>query len=292
MEQHLSQYKIFYEVARTGNISKAAKELYISQPAISKSISKLEENLGIALFSRNSRGVCLTMEGEILYSHIATAFESIILGEKQIKKIKELNIGKLRIGSSTTLCKGILLPYLGDFMQKYPHVTINIASQPSADTANMLEQDILDLGLIAMPENSKNLSFKPIMDIHDIFVASPDYIQCLKTLNENDYNLVKQASFMLLDGKNSTRHYINNYLNINGITLQNTIEVTTMDLLIEFARIGLGVACVIKEFVKDDLDTGKLVEVDLSMSIPKRVVGFAYNNNNPNPTLHNFLRIK
>ena len=130
------------------------------------------------------------------------------------------------------------------------------------------------------------------MDIHDIFVASPDYIQCLKTLNENDYDLVKQASFMLLDGKNSTRHYINNYLNINGITLQNTIEVTTMDLLIEFARIGLGVACVIKEFVKDDLDTGKLVEVDLSMSIPKRVVGFAYNNNNPNPTLHNFLRIK
>ena len=82
MEQHLSQYKIFYEVARTGNISKAAKELYISQPAISKSISKLEENLGIALFSRNSRGVCLTMEGEMLYSHIATAFESIILGEK------------------------------------------------------------------------------------------------------------------------------------------------------------------------------------------------------------------
>lgn len=291
MEQHLSQYKIFYEVARTGNISKAAKELYISQPAISKSISKLEENLGISLFSRNSRGVSLTIEGEMLYSHISTAFESISIGEKQIKKIKELNIGKLRIGASTTLCKGILLSYLNDFIQKYPHVTINIASQPSSETANMLEQDILDLGLITMPEAQKSLSFKPIMEIHDIFVSSPEYMNKLRTLNGNDYDLIQEAHFMLLDGKNSTRHYINNYLKSANIELKNTIEVTTMDLLIEFAKIGMGIACVIKEFVQDDLDSGKLVEVDFPLEIPKRLVGFAYSNHNPNLALHNFLKI-
>ena len=86
MEQHLSQYKIFYEVARCGNISKAARELYISQPAISKAVSKLEENLGTRLFSRNSRGVLLTREGEILYQHISTAFEAINKGEKELKR--------------------------------------------------------------------------------------------------------------------------------------------------------------------------------------------------------------
>ena len=84
MEQHLSHYKIFYEVAKSGNISKAAKELYISQPAISKSISKLEDNIGVTLFSRNSRGVSLTLEGEVLFSHIKTAFEAIVMGESQL----------------------------------------------------------------------------------------------------------------------------------------------------------------------------------------------------------------
>ena len=67
MEHHLSQYRIFHEVARCGNISRAAKELYISQPAISKAISKLEENLNTKLFIRNSRGVQLTKEGNILF---------------------------------------------------------------------------------------------------------------------------------------------------------------------------------------------------------------------------------
>ena len=85
MEQNLSQYKIFYEVAKAGNISKAAKELYISQPAISKAISKLEESLGIKLFSRNSRGVQLTREGAILFQHVNTAFDSIGRGERELK---------------------------------------------------------------------------------------------------------------------------------------------------------------------------------------------------------------
>ena len=86
--QNLSQYKIFYEVAKAGNISKAAKELFISQPAISKVISKLEENLEITLFTRNSRGVALTMEGQTLYEHISEAFRHISLGEKQIRRLK------------------------------------------------------------------------------------------------------------------------------------------------------------------------------------------------------------
>ena len=120
MEQHLSQYKIFYEVARCGNISRAAKELYISQPAISKAISKLEESLGIKLFSRNSRGVQLTREGAILFQHVNTAFDSIGRGERELKRIHDFHIGNLKIGVSNTLCKYVLLPYLKGFIGKYP----------------------------------------------------------------------------------------------------------------------------------------------------------------------------
>ncbi|MEF2735064.1 MAG: LysR family transcriptional regulator, partial [Blautia sp.] len=111
MDQNLSLYKVFYTVANTGNISKAAAELYISQPAISKSIRKLEQNLEVTLFSRNSRGVHLTEEGEVLYDYVQKAFYSLQLGEMQLKKINELGIGHLRIGVSTTLCKYVLLDY-------------------------------------------------------------------------------------------------------------------------------------------------------------------------------------
>ncbi len=147
MEQNLSQYKIFYEVAKAGNISKAAKELYISQPAISKSISKLEDSLGVSLFTRNSRGVQLTSEGELLFHHTESAFEALSRGENELKRIKDFNIGHLRIGVSNTLCKYILLPYLKGFIEKYPHVKITIESQSTTHTIAMLEQQHIDLGL-------------------------------------------------------------------------------------------------------------------------------------------------
>ena len=103
MEQHLSQYRIFYEVAKAGNISKAAKELFISQPAISKAISKLEENLDVTLFTRNSRGVQLTSEGELLFQYVENAFEALDRGENELKRIREFHIGQLTIGVSNTL---------------------------------------------------------------------------------------------------------------------------------------------------------------------------------------------
>ena len=112
MNQNLSSYWIFYTVANAGNISKAAKELYISQPAISKSIQKLEDNLGCKLFSRSSRGVILTDEGQLLYGHVKEAFETLNQGEEKLKRSIDLGVGHLQIGVSSTLCKHILLPYL------------------------------------------------------------------------------------------------------------------------------------------------------------------------------------
>ena len=165
MEQHLTQYRIFYAVARAGNISRAAKELFISQPAISKSISKLEESLGMALFIRNSRGVSLTAEGQVLFQHVEAAFEALERGENELKQIQNLHIGQLKIGVSNTLCKYILLPYLKGFIAQYPHVRILIESQDTARTISMLEQQKLDIGLIAEPKNRRSLSFLPVMRI-------------------------------------------------------------------------------------------------------------------------------
>ena len=105
MEQNLSQYRIFHAVARAGNISKAAKELYISQPAISKSVSRLEESLGTTLFTRSSRGVHLTEEGKILFEHTSAAFDALSQGELELRRIREFHMGQLRLGGSCLLWK-------------------------------------------------------------------------------------------------------------------------------------------------------------------------------------------
>lgn len=289
MEQHLSHYKIFYEVARLSNISKAAKELYISQPAISKSISKLEESLDITLFTRNSRGVTLTVEGQLLFEHINEAFSAISLGEKQIKRMKDFKMGKIRIGVSNALCRYVLLPKLKQFVMNYPHVMINISSQSTSSTETMLENGLLDLGVVAFSGSKKNFIFRKIMDVHDVFVASPEYISNVRLREGNDCNLLTSSNLMMLDKNNNTRRYVDSFLEIHRIIPNQLLEVTTLDLLIEFAKIGLGIACVIREFVEDELQNGTLIEIPTDFTIDTRSIGYHYAKNNPNPTLHSFL---
>ena len=280
MNQSLNAYKIFYSVANAGNISTASKNLFISQPAISKSISKLEQSLNVTLFNRNSRGVTLTEEGAVLYDHIKTAFDAIDSGEEQLKRMNELGIGHLRIGVSTTLCKFLLLPYLKNFIKKHPHIKITIECQSSNHTLRLLGQGKIDVGLIGKPEQLNSIDFHSLGEIQDIFVASPSYMQNL-TLREglNSFDVFGSATLMLLDRENMTRQYIDDYLEENHIKANNLIEITTMDLLIEFARIGLGIACVIKEFVTSDLAKKQLIEIPTGFPIHKREVGFAFQKN-------------
>ena len=254
MDQNLSQYRIFYAVAKAGNISRAAKELYISQPAISKSISKLEDSLNTVLFTRNSRGVQLTDEGQVLFEHTRDAFEELAKGEQELKRIREFNMGHIRIGVSNTLCRFIMVKYLKGFIEQYPHIKITIESQPTTQTLSMLEQQRIDIGLVVEQKSAKSMNFIPVMDIED------------------------------------TRHYIDDYMSVNEIVANNLLEVTTMDLLIEFARIGLGIGCVIKEFVKEDLDSGRLAQLKLDTPIHKRTVGFLWQSSRTSKALDTFIR--
>lgn len=274
MEQNLSQYKIFYTVAQEKNISRAASALYISQPAISKSIRRLEESLGATLFSRSSRGVQLTEEGQLLFQYVKSAFDSLETGEEQLRQMTELGIGHLRIGVSTTLCKYMLLPYLKKFIELYPNIRISIECQSTNHTLQLLHDRRIDIGLIGKPASTANIAFHALGEIEDIFVATQNYIDNL-TLRSPGGNLFSSATLMLLDKENMTRQYIDDYLKEQRIEPGNLLEITTMDLLIEFAKIGLGIACVIRQFVMNELDTGALTEIPLGFPIHKREVGFA-----------------
>ncbi len=276
MNQNLSSYWIFYTVANAGNISKAAKELYISQPAISKSIQKLEESLNCKLFSRSSRGVILTDEGSLLYGHVKEAFETLNSGEDKLKRSIELGVGHISIGVSSTLCKYMLLPYLREFIHRNPHIGISISCQSTNETLRLLDENKIDIGLIGKPENLKGIHFDFLDNIEDTFVASPEYISNLSERGIAENELLSNATLMLLDKNNMTRRYIDNYFQTNLITASDTIDISDMGLLIDFAKIGVGVACVIKSFVAKELEEGKLVEIPLDIPIPKREVGFTY----------------
>lgn len=279
MEQNLSQYHIFYETARCSNISKAAQNLYISQPAVSKSIQSLESSLNVRLFNRSPRGVTLTEEGKILYKHIAAAFDEISEGEEELMKSAELGIGHIKIGVSTTLCKYVLLPYLQAFINDNPHIRISIQNQSSSHTISLLEQHQIDIGLVAEPQNKNGMIFVPVKQIEDCFTATGSYIENLKLregITENSWNVFHNATVMMLDKNNVTRNHMDLYMQGAEISPEHIIEVSTMGLIIDFTKIGLGIGCVIKDFVKDDIERGTLREIPLPAPVPGRTIGFIY----------------
>ena len=278
MENNLNLYYIFYTVALHKNISGAAKELYISQPAISKAISKLEQSLDVILFHRSSRGVTLTMEGELLFTQVQTAFSAIRHGEEQLKKVNELGISQISIGVSITLCKYVLLPYLQQFVKDNPHIKVTITCHPTMETLRDIDNSVTDIGVVGIPSLPNGLTYIPFREIQDTFVTTDRYLENLKIRVGNDRKaILNNATFMMLNKENISRKYVDMYLSSHQITMDNIIEINTMDLLIELAKIDLGIACVIKDFVKEELQNGTLLEIPLGIPIHKREIGFAYN---------------
>jgi DNA-binding transcriptional LysR family regulator len=275
MDQNINLYYIFNCVAEAKNISSAAKRLFISQPAVSKAISSLEVNLQTTLFVRSSRGVKLTDEGNLLFEYTKEAFDTLSQGEDRMKKVHELGIGRLHIGVSTTLCKHLLLPYLNGFVKENPHIKITIENRSSYHTLKQLESGALDIGLVAKPDNKKAFQFYSLGEIEDIFVATGNYLEHLNQ-REGNLDILSSANLMLLDEENVSRKYINDYFLANHIEPKQILEVSNMDLLIEFAKTGLGVACVIRGFVLPELENGSLVQIPLQIPINKREVGFSF----------------
>lgn len=295
----LSSYHIFNAVAEAGNISKAAKALYISQPAISRAVSKLEQNLSVKLFIRNSRGVHLTEEGQLLYEHTKTAFESLKKGEENLRRIHGLGISQLRIGVSSTLCKYILIPYLQHFIERYPHIQLNVQCHPAQKTISLLQEGALDIGLICGSGCVAPLDFLPVTEIEGCFVATESYLKNLQIREQNssfssentvqkrrrpsrtsaaDFSLtaLKHGNLLLLEDREFSCLHQKDYLEQYSVKPEHLLNVSSMDLLIDFTRIGLGIGLAAKEFIKEELDAHTLLELPLPEKIKKESVGFAY----------------
>lgn len=285
---NLTKYKIFLSVAENKSISKAAVQLYISQPAVSITIKKLEESLNTTLFIRKSKGVELTEKGSILYDNVKKAFNILSDTEKSLKF--PFNTGYLRIASSNVLCKYFLMPYLKKFSALYPYTNLAITCTSSLEAYVMIEKCSIDLALVVKPENLGTSIYSPLDIIEYIFVCSPAYSEKLNCKNDE---IFEYANIMLLDKDNISRKHINNYYARNNIFPLHILEVNEMDLLIEFAKMGIGISCVVKQFVEKELKNGSLMEISLSNPIPPREIGFLYNDVLPfNENILKFINIK
>lgn len=271
MSVRLELYRIFDCVAQELSFSKAAKLLFMSQPAVSQAIMQLEETLEIRLFTRTARGVILTDEGELLQEYIHSAISLIEKGEDKIKETKELMRGELKIGVGDTISRYYLLPYLEKFNKEYHHIKLKIINRTTQELCQLIKMGAIDIAICNLPVRDKALEIQPCKEIQDIMVCSPVYYE--KHLQGKAEAKILQQPLIALDSRSKTRQYVESYFLSKGINFQPDIELGSHDLILEFAKIGLGVACVIREFSRKFLEEGSLIELTLAENIPKRGIG-------------------
>lgn len=272
MNINLDLYRIFYVIAKSGSISAAAETLFISQPAITFQIKKLEDQLGISLFTRTKHGVILTDEGKVLFDYVKNGIESITNGENALSNLKNLESGIIRIGASTTVCRHVVMPYLEIFHELYPKIDIQIVNNLTSNLLKDLRNGNLDILFLNMPmDENKDLKIIPITDVQDIFVGNKKYYD----LTNGKLNLNNLNSFPLIFQKlpSNTRAYLNNYLKKNNVNLKPQLEVVSYNLIMDLVKAGFGIGYATKEFIKPELDNKILYEIEITPTIPKRFIG-------------------
>ncbi len=279
MDINYELYKVFYFVAISLSFSEASKQLYISQSAVSQSIKVLEKKLNQTLFVRSTKRVQLTPEGEILLRHIEPAMNLIKRGEAQILESNTLGGGQLRIGASDTICRYFLVPYLNRFHKEYPNVHIKVTNQTSIKCVDLLESGQVDLIVTNFPNSQLNNTnqIKVIKDFSDVFIASRTYFDLDKkkvTLHE-----LQTHPILMLDRNSTTSEFVHHIFQQHQLDLVPEIELSSNDLLIDLARIGLGIA-----FIPDycvPVDSSDLYVVDLAEELPKRQLVIVHNQHLP-----------
>jgi len=264
-------YKVFYWAAKTGSLTQAARKLYLTQPSVSHAIKQLEERFGVTLFSRTARGVELTQEGAVLYAYIEQSQMLISLAEEKMAALRSLESGELRIGGSDSLFKHYLLPYLEQFHERYPGIRLHLHHGTTPEIIGFLKEGRIDLGVARMPIVDPQLQAMETYRLQDCFVAGSRY----EHLKGEVLPLERLLEYpIILFSRNSrARMTITELFQSKGFALRPEIEVGSVDLLIEFAKRGLGISYVAKEFVTQELEEGVLFEVRIDLPLPPAKVG-------------------
>ena len=290
MKTNLELYKTFYYVAKNNNITQAANEMMISQPAVSKSIKTLERDLDTALFNRNKDGVSLTNAGELLYAKIKKAMELVISAEEDINSLNNMEQGTINIGAGNTIMQRFLMPFIKEFHNKYPNINVIVHTVVTDELIKKAQVGLVDVVFTHLPNDiPNNFEIKKVKELHDILVVNKDSIYKDKVINKKD---LSKLPLILLPFMASNRKNFNKFCTSNNIVINPLMEIGN-DLIIEdCAKNGLGVSLVVREYVESELENNELFELKTKFNIePKYLVCLVEANRKNNIIIQKFLEL-
>ena len=272
MNVDLELYRVFYTVAKHNHMTKASEELHISQPAISQSIKKLEDQLGGTLFLRSNKGMSLTSEGKMFYEYVKGALELISNAENEFTSFKDLSKGEIKIGCSTTLTKLILINSLKEFHKDYPNININIINDLTSNLINDLKLGKLDF-VIFNESNIKenNLNLEKIKELKQGFIYNPEFYDD----KINSFEDLNNVSLILQKEEANSRKLLDYIALQHNVKLVPKMEVVSQELITEFTNIGLGIGFSIIDLAKRNYKN--LKELDINKKIPNINIYLATN---------------
>lgn len=273
---NLDLYKIFYTVARSGSLTKAADELFISQPAVSQSIRLLETQLGITLFNRGHKGMELSAQGgELIIDDVEKAIRLLCSVEDKVSALRHSAQGTLRIGASETIFQYCLADQIVEYHKLYPEVKFELTSDVSPKIIEYLKADRCDVGFLNLPlEVDEGVVVgETVMLLNDIFVAGEPY-KDLKGKKISVWELQKYP-LLLMEEHTVSRTSFNHYCENLGLNLQPTIEIDSWGFMKQLVVDGMGIGCIPREYARNKIISGQLFELDVEPLLPTRSVGIA-----------------
>ncbi len=271
---NLELYRVFYMVAKCGSLTKAAEELYISQPAVSQSIKQLENQLGVSLFNRTHRGMELSEKGgKLIFSKVEQALRLFGEAENQIEQLSSSASGTIRVGASATIFEYFLADKIVEFHSKYPSVKIELVSDLPPRAADGLKENKCDVAFVNLPveDDPDILVYGDCMRLTDIFITNKENLELtdgvIPLARLQDYPLV------MLEGTTTPRQLLNDFLANVGIDLKPAIEISGWDLMKRLVIRGMGVGIIPREYARHRLEDRSLFEVRTDPSLPARSIG-------------------
>lgn len=282
---NLNSLKIFLVVATSNSFLEASNKLYISQPAISKSINKLEEDLGVSLFYRANKGVTLTSDGEILLKYVKDSRKLLLACERMLSSNNSLDSGSIVIGAQSHIVRNYLLEKINNFRRIFPNVMFRIVDLSTLELIEGLEKHELDFVVDASPINTpyNNLRIQPIYKLDTCFIKSKE--------NNKIYNKItdlENECIVMPISRSSLRKNLFKSLE-NIIDIKPQLEYGTEELIIESVKRNMGVGYVVKgETLK--IDKNKLDIIDLNIPLPTVEINLVYIDSYLTPLAREFIK--
>lgn len=268
---NFEHYKVFYYVAKHGNITSAAHALYLSQPSVSRAVAGLEEELGCRLFTRSKKGVELTQEGRQLYKHVRIACKHFFSAEEELSLMKRETKGVLRLAVSDAAFQQRIISRISAFHAAHPQVHLKIDNMPTPETIEAVHNNVVDMAVVTTPfVSSYELNTTELCELRDIAVAGKSFEflrgKELSLVELNDYTLIT------LEEGSTTRSFFDKLFRQHGILMNPDIELASISQVLPLVRSGLGIGFVPARIADEDIRLGNIFRIALKEDIPSRSI--------------------